>query len=382
MKAKFYLIAAAACAALAACSKNEVAPVDVDQEITYQTIETKSAVGFNKTNVFKSYAYFLESGKSWDDDYSTSASEYIKDANIGYIASPTNAWKNVEYNGTNWIPAKTYYWPKQGSLTFFAWSMNDDKVPAITGATVSSPANKGITVTGYDITQNRNRDFLVAEIAKDKTKNETQHESEVPEGTPGGTPWAKGVPTVFKHALSSLAFTVQTVDGEGNAKDYSTEGVTFKVKSIKLTGIETTANYSQDWQNGSAASKHTWTPTGTGSPIPVFTNDSGQEVTETAKPLLVAEASDYTIVIPQTFSTEALEIVYTITTNYTGSDVTETVEYSTAKSNAINLKTKIYTQDWKPGYLYTVAIKFNLDEILWDPSVVEWENGTTLPITL
>ena len=43
MKAKFYLIAAAACAALAACSKNEVAPVDVDQQITYQTIETKAA---------------------------------------------------------------------------------------------------------------------------------------------------------------------------------------------------------------------------------------------------------------------------------------------------------------------------------------------------
>ena len=379
MKAKFYLIAAAACAALAACSKNEVAPVDVDQEITYQTIETKTAVGFNKTNVFKSYAYFLESGKSWDAHYSNFASEYIKDANIGYIAS-TNAWKNVEKNGSNWNPAKTYYWPKQGSLTFFAWSMNDANEPAITGATVSSPAAKGITVTGYDIAQNRNRDFLVAEIAKNKTKNETHHESGVEEGSETDS-WKNGVPTVFKHALSSLAFTVQTVDGADKPKDYSTEGVTFKVKSIKLTGIETTANYSQDWRTGSAASLHTWTPTGTGSTIPVFTNDSGQVVTATQSPLDVDD-SDYTIVIPQTFSTEALEIVYTITTNYTGSNVTETVEYSTAKSNAIDLKTKIYTQDWKPGYLYTVAIKFNLDEILWDPSVVEWENGTTLPITL
>lgn len=369
MKAKFYLIAAAACAALAACSKNEVAPVDVDQEITYQTIETKAAVGFNKTNVFKSYAYFLEDGKSWDGNIA-SAKPYISNSDIKYIPS-ANAWK----------ADKVYYWPKQGSLTFFAWSMNDTSTPTITGATVSSPAAKGITVEGYDIVQNKNRDFLVAEIAKDKKMNETQHESGKVEGTET-TPWAKGVPTVFKHALSSLAFTVQTVDGAGNPKDYSTEGVTFKVKSIKLTGIETTANYSQDWQNGSAASKHTWTPTGTGSTIPVFTNDSGQEVTKTAKLLLVAEASDYTIVIPQTFSTEALEIVYTITTNYTGSDVTETVEYSTAKLNAIDLKTKIYTQDWKPGYLYTVAIKFNLDEILWDPSVVEWENGTTLPITL
>ena len=86
--------------------------------------------------------------------------------------------------------------------------------------------------------------------------------------------------------------------------------------------------------------------------------------------------------IPQTFSTEALEIVYTITTNYTGSDVTETVEYSTAKSNAIDLKTKIYTADWQPGYRYTVAIKLSIDEILWDPSVEPWETGTTQNITL
>lgn len=375
---KSLIFAGLACVALASCTKNEVKSVAPDQEITYQTIETKAASGFDKSNIFNSYAYFLENGRSWDTDYSA-ARPYISGANIGYISS-SNAWKNVKHDGTNWVADATYYWPKQGSLTFFAWSMNDSNAPSVNGTTVSSTQAKGIQVTGYDISQNKNRDFLVAEVAKNQTKNTTDH-TEGEEGTGGKNPWNKGVPTVFKHALSSLAFTVQTVDGSGNPKNYSSEGVTFKVKSIKLTGIETTADYSQDWQSGLTPSKHTWSNHSSESIIDVFTNATGKEVTNTAAPLTVG-ASDYTIVIPQTFSTEALEIVYTITTNYTGSDVTETVEYSTAKSNAIDLKTKIYTADWQPGYRYTVAIKLSIDEILWDPSVEPWETGTTQNITL
>lgn len=54
---KYILIAAVASVALAACTKNEVKPVEVDQEITYQTIDTKAASSFSTSNAFYSWAY-------------------------------------------------------------------------------------------------------------------------------------------------------------------------------------------------------------------------------------------------------------------------------------------------------------------------------------
>ena len=39
----YLFIAAAACVALAACTKNEVKPVEVDQEITFQAVVNKAS---------------------------------------------------------------------------------------------------------------------------------------------------------------------------------------------------------------------------------------------------------------------------------------------------------------------------------------------------
>ena len=108
---KYILIAAVASVALAACTKNEVKPVEMDQEITYQTITTKAANSFAYDRHFTSYAYMLPSGKTWDSKFSE-GSAYIADADIYYHMTPNYEWK----------AANTYYWPKHGSLTFFAWS--------------------------------------------------------------------------------------------------------------------------------------------------------------------------------------------------------------------------------------------------------------------
>ena len=50
---KYFIIAIAACVALAACTKNEVKPVSTDQEITFETISTKATEVYSKLNIFK-----------------------------------------------------------------------------------------------------------------------------------------------------------------------------------------------------------------------------------------------------------------------------------------------------------------------------------------
>ena len=162
---KYLLFATAVCAALAACTKNDVKPVEMDQEITYQTINTKAASSFASDCHFTSYAFMLPSGQTWDSK-SSSGSAYIAAADIYYHkTAPNYEWKADE----------TYYWPKQGSLTFFAWSTYTTKTASLSGATVTCTKDKGIQVDKFDIEQNKNVDFLVAEVAKDKKANETEH---------------------------------------------------------------------------------------------------------------------------------------------------------------------------------------------------------------
>ena len=149
---KSLIIAGLACVALAACTKNEVVSVAPDQEITFQTIETKAASSFKQTNIFTSYAYFLpETATNWDTD-ATSSQTYIDGA-------------EVSYNSTNhyWKSSSAYYWPKKGKLTFFAWSTNSPATTMV-GATVKCSKETGITVDELDITTNKNVDFLVADI--------------------------------------------------------------------------------------------------------------------------------------------------------------------------------------------------------------------------
>ena len=357
---KYLLFATAACAALAACTKNEVKPVEMDQEITYQTITTKAANSFASDRHFTSYAYMLPSGQRWDSN-SSSGSAYIANADIYYHNSAPNY---------EWKADKTYYWPKQGSLTFFAWSTYTTTTASLTDATVSCTQANGIQVNAFDITKNKNVDFLVAEVAKDKKANETQHQ----DGE--GNTWAKGVPTVFKHALSKLVFKVVTVKG-GTGYDYTSDNVTFTVKSIKLKGVNNNKSYSQDWQTGSTPSKHTWkdpTPAVEIEEVPVFT---GSQVATLSAIALTPAESDYSIVIPQSFEADdVLEIVYDITTNFTGTPVTETVTINDKKLS------EVYTAKWEPGKEYTLTIKLGIDEVLWDPTLEDWAVGTTVDVTI
>lgn len=351
---KYLLFATAVCAALAACTKNEVKPVEIDQEITYQTITTKAeASSFASDRHFTSYAYMLPYGQTWDSDYS-SGSAYIADADIYYHKTPNYEWK----------AEKTYYWPKQGSLTFFAWSTYTTSKASLNEATVSCTQAKGIQVDAFDITKNKNVDFLVAEVAKDKKANETQHSDE------SSNTWAKGVPTVFKHALSKLVFKVVTVKG-GAEYDYRSDNVTFTVKSIKLKGVNNNLAYSQDWQSGSTASKHTWTDPATPveiEEIPVFTGE--YVATNSAKALTPAEG-DYSIVIPQSFDADdVLEIIYEIKTEFISEHpVTETVTINDKKLS------EVYNANWEPGKEYTLTIKLGIDEVLWDPTLDGWTVG-------
>lgn len=341
----FYI--AAACAALASCVKNEVRVDAPDQEITFQTVSTKAGAAFDINHKFYSYAYFLEKDKTWDTDFAT-AKPYIDNALIAYESTP---------NGIYWAAAKPYYWPKHGSLTFFAWT-DDTKAPSIAGADakVSCAHDTGIKIKDYSVTANRNKDILVAEIAKDKKSNETAT----------GT-WEKGVPTVFRHALAKVEFKVN--------KRTNYPNVTFKVKKITLTKVSTRGTFTQC--QSTPNENWGWICCGLQEDLPVFTGD--KEVTKTADStpaefdaLTPDPNTDYHIVLPQVLIDKTgptITIEYEIITSYvTGNPVTETVTETKYLKD-------IYKSDWECNKKYVLGITLGLNEIYWDPSIEGWENG-------
>ena len=199
------------------------------------------------------------------------------------------------------------------------------------------------TFTAYlDLKVDPNTDFLVAEVADNKTQNEKEH-------------FVNGVPTLFKHKLSKVAFTV---------KANSYEHKCFTLKSIMLDKIIYFLSYGQV-ANTYTLGTDTYSPNYTITALPITTTK--QDVT----------AEDNYIFIPQTFADDALIVVtYDITTSVPGHpDVVENV----VKKVKLNSK---FTDGWKPGKKYTVDLTFSLDEITWDPAVQDWENVTAADITI
>lgn len=387
---KLALIIAAAAAALTACSKSELAVpgAEGEMEITFQAVPlTKALSGnekkFDDANIFASVAFYLGADKSWDWAVATTPVVYIG-TEITSGGSGTGSYDGVTVAkvGDNWVNAKksssgawekdkAYYWPKNGKLTFFAWSLNTTGLafPAGSAAEVTCVPSEGILLNGFDIDVNRNVDFMVADIAKDKMANESVYK------TVSGI--ENGVPTLFRHKFSKLYFTVK------EKEDY--EGVTFTLNSIEFKNLADNANYTQ---HSSVTNEETMTawPISMTKSDQTYTSGITQEVTDTRQSVTQSTDGQY-IYLPQNFSddSQTVEITYTIEYDTDGDgtvDVTETITETRKLSELFESSDGAADGKWEMGKKYTLDLTFALNEILWDPAVIDWidETGAEVPV--
>lgn len=338
MKKYFFILATAA--ALAACAKNEVTPVlsQENTEIAYNVApKTKAGLtanqeNFDQRNVFASWAFYLPKDQTWAANRATSQ-PYIVGSKISH---KNGIWKDQN---------KSYYWPKDGgSLTFLAYSLNKGDLN-LAGEHSAFTCDKAAGVQGHiELMDNKNTDFLVAEIAADKTANENQYVF-------------NGVPTLFKHKLSRVACTVKKAANYADKK--------FELEEINFLNVATYGSYGQ-----LPTEKFT---AGTATNDQVYTK-AVQEITTTAA---AVAAEDVVIYMPQTFAdaTAKIQVKYTVTTTVEGS--TPVVENCVKD---ISIKDKF--AEWAMGKKYTFNITFALDEITWDPAVEKWEDVTAADVTI
>ncbi len=386
------ILAVTTCAFIG-CTKNEVRSIsDNPQAVRFLPLNGKHStkvmvdgITYPTTLPFGTLAYYLPSGNTWKD-HKANATLYIPKS-------------KVVHNNGNWeVYGKTYYWPKSGSLTFFAYSpfAHEDGTLLAVDKVSNTTHDDGIHILNYDVHAHQATDFMVADIAMDKTANESN----------GGY---TGVPIVFRHKLSQIVgINFQTVitntTSTGTAlveHDYAhghsdiagnleAGDVVFKLKKVEVKNLYTVGNYvysgtgadpvaNDGWMNQDPNSKepYTWFDK---TPV-AFAGNTEFNLTYKTQD---ATRNDYLLILPQPLITPGtttpkttdplIHIEYQVLTysddiHYSTEDVSEDVYlYNIHESaSAIDMNKKI-----------TYNFKINLEDrkIYWAPSVVDWESVT------
>lgn len=321
-------------------------------EISYKVAPRTKAdpQAFDTKNVFASWAYYLPKGKNWSDNW--------KDAEI-YIGKEAEEGVTISYGNNVWKDqTASHYWPKEGNLTFFAYSLNRNNfdLKHDSGNTYpivchKSPNAYGINAT-IDLKDNKNLDLLVAEIAKDKTHNENIYN-------------LNGVPTLFKHKFSRIQFAVK------KKEEYT--GATITLNSITFNNVAHAGHYSQfNKEDGDVKFTQDYCKAGEIRTSLVYTT-TDFKVTSATDYVPVTETDEtYYIYMPQDFKnvTEAKNIA-TIEVKYT-----VTFKNGISETYTKTLNVKDIFDSWEIGKRYTFNLIFSLDEIKWAPAVGDWENET------
>lgn len=387
---KVIYFAVVASVAFASCTKNEVRTVEdnQDRQITFQAVVHKAStkattfdnnVAYPTDATFGTFAYFNNGSATFPTDVKV----YINNAEVEHIdATTANETTPVE----GWTTNPAYYWPKQGSLTFFSYS------PYSISSSVSCNTTSGIIITDWNVDENQTVDVMVA----DRKTNMTQN------GSNAG--WV-GVPTIFRHKLAQVVdFKIKTtadysnLSGEGNLQAGSKQFYinelsinTVKFKGTFTSGLEPSNTTIGSWVNDANTKKYIW-----------YASDDNTEankfgVTEGSAPKSddgttnsKVKTNGYLLVIPQTFSSNTnasdpnlepstgaayIKFVYTIRTYYSSTGYTDekVTVYKDFKS--------LNASGWEINKRYTYTISVSLDQIYWAPSVENWEDTGASSIT-
>lgn len=346
---KKLIVLLSAVAALAACSKNEVVPAVSGEnvEISYKVAPRTKAdpQAFDTKNVFASWAYYLPSGK-WDANWEVrkDAKPYIGEEHVG---------STISYKDGVWKDQNTsYYWPKGGKLTFFAYSLNSNTLRNQDHTDTFFYCENDENAYGIsgilNLEAHPNTDFLVADIATDKTTNESKYNF-------------TGVPTLFKHRLSRIKFAVKKKADYANA--------TITLNSITFNKLINGMTYTQFHKSGDGFSEYMNTDKASRS-TQVYTQTNFEVASTEFVSIPDANEVRY-IYIPQDFENVTDESkIATIEVKYT-----VTYKNGISENCTKTLNVKNIFNSWEMGKRYTFNLIFSLDEIKWAPAVGDWVDG-------
>lgn len=344
---KFFLFAAMAGVALTGCVKTE-------SEVAVKSDSNR--IVFDSP-VVSSVTRALIDGTEYPDNVPFSVYAQYKNDDTGedllYMNNVTTKYV-TSTPGTNqesWIPDGNYYWPKQGTLSFAAYSPTAAQ-DAFTSVAWTDAA--GFTFTGFNAVTNNDAtklyDLMYSDYVADQTQaNEQDYTTYY------------GIQLTFRHALSALVFKAKTEE------DYGADAV------IKITNIEVLKPVgSGDLSvTNSTGSRAIWTP-GTDVASMAVTGVTATQLTNTDVP-----QGNVMLMVPQAFDEDVkVKITYTMQMATSAAPVTHTYEVALNTLNESDGASSTTHDGWDASRRYTYNIIIGLDRIYFAPTVTDWEDIT------
>lgn len=345
---KFFLLAAMAGVALTGCVKteSEVAVKSDSNRIVFDnpvvSSVTRALIDGTEypTNVpFSVYAQYK------NDDTGENLL-YMNNVTTKYVRSTPGT------NQESWVPEGNYYWPKQGDLSFAAYS------PAAAQDAFTSVAwtdAAGFTFTGFNAVTNNDAtklyDLMYSDyVARQTQANENDHEKYY------------GIQLIFRHALSALVFNAKTEE------DYGADAV-IKITNIEVLNPVGSGDLSVTNGTGSRAN---WTPGADVASMAVTGVTGATQLTNTEVP-----QGNEMLMVPQTFDEDVkVKITYTMQMATSAAPVTHTYEVALKTLNESDGVSTTTHDGWDASRRYTYNIIIGLDRIYFAPTVTDWEDIT------
>lgn len=428
---KLFIIAAAALVASVACSKVETAETTPDVEIGFQVASYLNQTKAGET----SFVSELDELGITSGQYFKSAAYIHAAQSNGTVAAPaaffvaeTSNVESINFDGTKtWKPAHPYYWPKspKSSISFFSWyDFGDQVTPTITYTTDGGDA----TLAWGDRTVALKDNVMFADAAYHYKQNDNGTQNYKIDAN-------EGVPTLFRHALAKVRFTVK--QNPMKAQDGTTDKYTFwevKLSDVALASgtIKNNGKFSlTQTSSTSAAAQVAWTkpaneiwaaPDGTQTYLTANLGNATGDIFDTAVAKGSVKLSDtaveltgtnfmkdtYFAVMPQAVADNVtLTFKYEIKTYY-GTEAqfaaadhagcklisTETVNVNELKDAgygapyvATGIQLNAISGAWNKWqmnhrYVYNLIINPQTSQILYDPAVEAWETESNVDQTV
>ena len=326
---KKLLLSILAVAALASCSKNEAFYTEVDSEIKLNPVTSVSTKATDYAPVygsidgttyppserFKVTAYWTNPGKA-------------DQTNVTYLDDVVFTNKGQYWGGTN-----TYYWPKNGYLQFSCYSP----------ATVAKPTHVVTTdtYTFANYTQSTNTDETIDFLVAPTTVGYTAETA------------TENVSVVFEHALSWITIQLKAKTAEA--------AEAFTVHDLIINNVLTQGTLTAAMKDGIQYEE--WSDKATEANMEVV---KGDDIAVGVDAAVAEDTPQGTVVIPQ--------VPTTLTINYTQNEMEGTPELTGQTITVPLVLADEANNFWEPGKHYIYTVIFDLDEILINPSVVDWED--------
>lgn len=269
-----------------------------------------------------------------------------------------------------WKPAASYYWPKDGYLTFAAYAPQFARKRAAIGYDV----DRGMVISQFRVSKfvDQQYDFMVSDRLANQKSSDMVQDSPDP---------YDGVQLTFRHVLSAIKFEAKTMG------DYASAGYTVKVQKVSILNPYATADFHQFSGRSSTEVdlEGMWTSYKGDVDMTVVVFNAQDEASKklvTDTPAAITEETADAILLPQVLhpvdgKAVFAEVVYEVSHPDMGGKsltYTATLDLSLGKMDDDTPVSR-----WEPGKRYKYTITIGMDEVVFAPKVTGWEPEITIP---